>query len=182
VIGTGRGLVLVASGGQVIRHLPSPGVGTPVRWQDPRTVLIQCGMTPAGSASRLWLEPVSGARPAPVTPPLSSGQADYNIWHLASGSYLDALGRRCGNHVIARQEHHGAVQIYSIPGAGNTDIVAATSRRLLLQESPGCTSAFPVSLAWYNPATGAQTIAVPVSRHDAGVVDVTPYYNGRHRA
>jgi hypothetical protein len=68
------------------------------------------------------------------------------------------------------------VKIDKVRGAGNVVAVTATATRLLVQRSPGCTAPFPISLAWLNPATGAETVVVPVSRGDAGVLSVVPYF------
>jgi hypothetical protein len=173
-------LVLLRNAGGVIRHLYSPQLCGAVRWWDSTTVLASCA-PPNSSANRMWLIPLSGAKGHPLTPqrPDSAGpdQGDNDLYKLPSGTYLSALGPHCGNSIVVRQEPHGKVRTYAIPGAPDASIITATARRLLLQEDPGCSGPFPTTLAWYNPASRKQTVVVPVSREDAGFLAVIPYYD-----
>lgn len=170
-------LVLLSNAGGVIRHLRSPALCDPVRWWNSRTILVSCAPHDS-SASRMWLVPASGA-PATALTPQRSGkgpdQGDNNLFRLPSGTYLNALARHCGNSIVVRQQPGGKVKAYSIAGAPDATIVTATASRLLLQEDPGCTSPFPTALAWYNPVTGRQAIAIPLSHADIGVLAVVPY-------
>ncbi len=166
-----------------IRHLRSPALCGAVRWWNSATVLASCAAAES-DASRMWLIPVSGAKGRALTP-LRSGQGadqgDNNLYQLPSGTYLNALGPHCGNSIVVRQEPHGVVKKYAIPGDGDAVIETATSRRLLLQEDPGCSGPFPASLAWYDPVTGRQAIVVPAARGDVGVIAVIPYYQEGQR-
>ena len=176
-------LALISNAGGLIRHLYSPALCGAVRWWNSTTILASCAVANS-DASRMWLIPVSGAQGRALTPPRSgrgADQGDDNLYRLSSGTYLDALGRHCGNSIVVRQEPHGKVTAYSIPADGEATIVTATASRLLLQEDPGCSSPFPASLAWYNPVTGKQTVAVRVARKDAGVLAVIPYYQEGQR-
>jgi hypothetical protein len=128
----------------------------------------------------MWLIPLSGAKGTPLTPqrPDSAGpdQGDNDLYHLSSGTYLSAIGPHCGNSIVVRQEPHGKVRTYAIPGAPEAKIITATATRLLMQEDPGCSGDFGPFLVWYNPASRKQAVVVPVSRKDAGVLAVIPYY------
>ncbi len=172
------GLVLLSNAGGVIRHLRSPALCGAVRWWNSSTILASCA-APESNASRMWLIPASGAKGTALTPLRSSrgpDLGDNNLYQLSSGTYLSALGRHCGNRILVRQEPHGKVKTYVVPGAPDATIVTATGRRLLLQEDPGCSSPFPATLAWYDPVSGRQTVVVPVSRKDIGVIAAVPYY------
>jgi hypothetical protein len=61
-----------------------------------------------------------------------------------------------------------------VPGAISSQIVNATSSRLQVERINGCMPG--VSLVWYNPATRAMTVAIPVKGHEDGVVGLVPYY------
>ncbi|MGH3152223.1 MAG: hypothetical protein ACRDOB_16065, partial [Streptosporangiaceae bacterium] len=96
--GASRGLKLVSNDGTQIRVLPVPGstanTCNPVRWWTATTVLASCDPPNSGSP-RLWLVPVSGARPQALTPPrkVSSGDlGDLDAWALPGGLYLQAAG------------------------------------------------------------------------------------------
>jgi hypothetical protein len=131
------------------------------------------------------LIPLSGAKGTPLTPqrrdPAGQDQGDNDLYRLASGTYLSAIGPHCGDSIVVREEPHGKVRTYTIPGEPEATIVTATATRLLLQEDPGCSGPFPAILAWYNPVSRKQSVAVQVSRKDAGVLAVIPYYQeGKH--
>jgi hypothetical protein len=177
--GSLRGLELVGNGGGVIRSLPVPGVRegcTAVRWWTPGTILASCSTEPVSAAPRLWLVPASGARPAALTPVRTGAGfdlGDFNAWQLSNGLYLDGYGG-CGTLVIGRQPAHGPEQMVSVPGAASSLIVTATSSRLLVERINGCMQGN--SLVWFNPATRALTVAIPVHGHQYGVVGVVPYF------
>jgi hypothetical protein len=177
--GSRRGLELVSNGGGVIRSLPVPGVRDgcgAVRWWTPGTILASCSAEPVSAGPRLWLVPASGARPTALTPVRNGAgfdAGDFNAWQLSSGLYLDGFGA-CGTLVIGRQPAHGPEQMVTVPGAASSLIVTATSSRLLVERINGCMQGN--SLAWFNPATRALTVAVPVHGHQYGVVGVVPYF------
>lgn len=173
-------LVLLSNAGGVIRHLNSPALCGAVRWWNSATILASCAPHDS-AASRMWLIPASGAKGTPLTPQRrDSGpdQGDNNLYQLPSGTYLSAIGPHCGDSIVVRQKPHGKVRTYVIPGARDATIVAATATRLLLQEDPDphCTSPFPATLAWYDPVSRKQTVVIPVSRTEVGVLAVVPYY------
>ena len=88
------------------------------------------------------------------------------------------MGATCGNHVIAKVEPDGKVKVLKVPGASDAEIVTATSTKLLLRvSSGGCSSPFPATLAWFDPATGKETVAIPVPKNQVGVLRVTPYFD-----
>ena len=176
--GSLRGLELISNAGGVIRSLRVPGVSegcNAVRWWAPGTILASCSTEPASPGPRMWLVPASGARPTALTPVRTSGfdLGDFNAWQLSSGLYLDGLGA-CGTLVIGKQPAHGPEQMIRVPGAISSLIVNATSSRLLVERINGCMPG--VSLVWFNPATRALTVAIPVKGHQDGVVGLVPYF------
>jgi hypothetical protein len=177
--GSLHGLELISNGGGVIRSLPVPGTRfgcSAIRWWTPGTVLASCSAEPVSAGPRLWLVPASGARPTALTP-VRNGHGfdagDFNAWQLASGLYLDGFGA-CGTLVIGRQPAHGPEQMITVPGAASSLIVNATNSRLLVERINGCMPG--VSLVWFNPATRALTVAIPVHGHEDGVVGAVPYF------
>jgi hypothetical protein len=123
----------------------------------------------------MWLVPASGARPAALTPARTRGfdLGDFNAWQLSSGLYLDGFGA-CGTLVIGRQPAGGPEQMIQVPGAPSSLIENATNSRLLVERINGCMPG--ISLVWFNPATRALTIAIPVKGHQDGVVGLVPYF------
>jgi hypothetical protein len=172
-------MALLRNAGGVIRHLYSPQLCGPVRWWNSATILASCAPHDSG-ASRMWLIPLSGAKGTPLTPQRRDAkgrdQGDNDLFRLTSGTYLSAIGRRCGDGIVVREEPNGEVRAYTIPGAPDATIVAATATQLLLKEDRGCSDPFPTKLAWYNPVSGKQTIVVSPSRKEIGVLAVIPYY------
>ena len=175
--GTANGLELVSNSGGVIRKLPVPGVKdgcNAVRWWTARTVLASCsvGNEPG---PQMWLVPASGARPSALTPVRTGGfdLGDFNAWQLSSGLYVDGFGG-CGSLVIGRQPAHGKEQMVNVPGAGSSLVVNATRSGLMVERINGCMPG--ISLVWFNPATRAMKVAVPVGHNQFGVIAVVPYF------
>lgn len=176
--GSTRGITLVSNAGGVIRSLPVPGVTDgcgAVRWWTPGTILASCSVTNK-PGPRLWLVPASGARPLALTPVrFGSGfdAGDFNAWRLSSGLYVDGVSA-CGTLIIGKQPAHGPEQLISVPGSDSSLIVNATRTRLQVERMNECSPG--VSLVWFNPATRAMTVAIPVGHNQHGVVAVVPYF------
>jgi hypothetical protein len=183
------GVHLVSSTGAKLRVLAPGRYCAALRWWDKTTILATCVSGGGPDSQNMWLLPVSGAKPVALTPPrpdTGPDRSDYNLFRLTSGSYAAAIGATCGNHVVARIGADGKVKVLKVPGASDTDIVTATATKLLLRissviGSDGCASPFPVTLAWFNPATGKKTIAIPVPKNQAGVMGVVPYFDTGHQ-
>lgn len=178
---SGDGVHLLSSTGAKVRLLAPHFLCAPLRWWNKTTILATCATYGGSDSQNTWLLPVSGAKPVALTPERPStgpDQSDYNLVKLTSGSYAEALGASCGNHVVVRLEPGGKVKVLKIPGASDPYIVAATASKLLLQvSSGGCLSPFPSTLAWFNPGTGKETIAIPVPKGQSGVMSVVPYFD-----
>jgi TolB protein len=175
------GVHLVSSTGAKLRVLAPHFLCAPVRWWDNATILATCATEEPSDSQNMWLLPVSGAKPVALTPPRpSSGpdESDSNLFRLTSGSYANARGASCGSGVVAKIEPGGKVKVLKVPGADDTSIVTATATKLLLQvSSGGCASPFPSTLAWFDPATGKETVAIPVPKNQVGVMGVVPYFD-----
>jgi TolB protein len=183
VVGTGTGMELVSNSGQVIRSLPVRGSGgcNPVRYWSAATILASCGASQG--RHQLWLVPVSGARPAALTP-VRNGHGpdlgDVGAWQLGGGLYLQALGA-CGDQFIARQHADGSVSAIGVPGAPANDnrIITAAGGRLLVLALTGCESSN--SLLWFNPGTRAEQWLVKAPHAVQGVVSVVPYFSTQNQ-
>ncbi len=176
--GMANGLELISNAGGVIRKLPVPGVKEgcdAVRWWSTRAVLASCSVTNEAGL-RMWLVPASGARPTALTPARTGSGfdlGDFNAWQLSNGLYVDGFGA-CGSLVIGRQPAHGKEQQVNVPGAASSLVVNATSSKLMVERINGCTPG--ISLVWFNPATRALKVAIPVGKNQEGVRDVVPYF------
>jgi hypothetical protein len=180
VTGTSGGLKLVSNSGKLIRALPVPGVSAnscnPARWWNGSTVLASCD--PRSGVSRLWLVPVSGARPVALTPPrnASSGDlGDLDAWPLSSGMYLQSAGP-CGVLQIFKQARNGSIKLTSVPHTeGDNRVLTAAGSRLLIQAPTSCTGS--VSLLWFDPGTRAEQWLVRTPANMSGVAIAIPFYS-----
>ena len=170
--GTANGLELISNAGGVIRKLPVQGVSegcSAVRWWSTSTVLATC-------SGQTWLVPVSGAKPAALTPARTGSGfdfGDFNAWQLSSGLYVDGYGA-CGSLVIGRQPAHGKEQQVNVPGAASSLVVNATASKLMVERINGCMPG--ISLVWFNPKTRAMKVAIGVGKDQEGVREVVPYF------
>jgi hypothetical protein len=181
-VSASTGLKLISNAGGVIRQLPVPGTDpkmgcSPVRWWNARTVLSQCFGNKAAIA-RLWLVPVSGARPVALTPQRTqSGYdlGDIDAWRLNSGLYLQSAGA-CGTLEFNKQNANGSVTPVKVPGTLNvsTRLLTAVGARLLVDAITGCGGSN--SLVWFNPGTRAEQWLFKTPGKAFGVLGVVPYY------
>jgi len=177
-----RGLQLVSNRGGVIRQLPVPGTVTgmcfPERWWNSSTVLASC-LAQGTAEDRVWLVPVSGARPAALTPqrgPGSQDLGDIDAWQLPSGLYTQGLGA-CGTVRIYKQAANGSVTPVMVPHTtgNNVRVVTVAGPRMLLNARTGCPGSR--SLLWFNPATHAEQWLLRATGEQFGVEDVVAYYS-----
>jgi hypothetical protein len=180
--GASHGIKLVSNRGSLIRQLPVPGTSTntcgPVRWWNGGTILASCGV-PGSAGSRLWLVPVSGARPKALTPPRNPARSgdfgDLDAWRLPTGLYLQAAGA-CGVLHIYRQARNGSIKLVIPPHtSGDNRVLTARGSRLLVQAPTDCVGS--VSLLWYNPATQAEQWLIRPPAHAIGVTVAIPFYS-----
>lgn len=173
-----RALELAGNSGGATRSLPVPGhpACQPVRWWNASTILALCS-GPGQVASRLWLVPVTGARPTALTPrrgPEGPDLGDINAWPLPSGLYLQATGA-CGVIFIAKQLSNGSAAVVNVPQTRGNDnqIVTAAGPRLLVRAQTSCESS--TSLLWFTPATNAVQMLIRAPSGIRGVVAAVAY-------
>lgn len=179
-VGGRHGVLLVSNSGGVIRALSVPGVRggcAPSRWWNSRDVLAWC-RTASSSRSRLWLVPISGARPTALTPARgrhSPDPGDIGGWQLHGRLYSQAL-TSSGIGRIFRQLANGRVAAVTVPGtAGNNWILAARGPRLLLAAQRNPCADTNTSLLWFNPATRRKQTLITTPKALAGVLGAVPY-------
>ena len=180
--GASHGIKLVSNRGSLIRQLPIAGTSAntcaPVRWWNGGTILASCA-PPGTAAQRLWLVPVSGARPKALTPPRNPARSgdfgDLDAWRLSSGLYLQAAGA-CGVLHIYRQAPGGSIRLITVPHTnGDNRVLTARGSRLLVEAPTDCTGS--VSLLWYNPGTGAEQWLIRPKGNMLGVASAVPFYS-----
>jgi hypothetical protein len=185
VTSAGSGLKLVSNGGTLVRKLPVPGTSAntcgPARWWNNTTVLATCA--PSGSSvNRLWLVPVSGGRPAALTPRRSDKTirttgdlGDLDAWSLSSGLYLQSAGP-CGVLQIFAQARNGSIKLVKVPHTqGDNRVLTASGSRLLVQAPTSCVGSN--SLLWFNPGTHAEQWLIRAPSSAIGVVNALPFYS-----
>jgi hypothetical protein len=176
------GLTLVTSTGKTVRNLTMPGSAGcyPARWWTNGEVVAWCYLksSPAESLSRLWVVPVSGARPVALTTshPAATGLTDEDAWKLSTGTYAQVFVP-CPSEVIGRIAPNGTTSILPIPGAsgGNAAIVTVSGTRLLVSTAGGGCSPAGNQLVWYDTRTHAEQWLFR-----SGAVSVVPYYSIRN--
>jgi hypothetical protein len=181
VTGTGSGLKLVSNGGTLVRKLPVPGTSAntcnPVRWWNATTILASCA-PPNTAAPQLWLVPLSGGRPAALTPRRSASSrdlGDLDAWSLSSGLYLQAAGP-CGVLQIFKQARNGSIKLVTVPHTeGDNVVLTATGSRMLIEAPTSCVGSN--SLLWYNPGTHAEQWLIRAPSNVIGVENAVPFYS-----
>jgi TolB protein len=170
-------LSLVSNLGSVSGVLPVPvsrGANcAPVRWWRDGVVLTECS-GPGITGPRLWLVPVSGARPAALTPQRGLNGPDYgdiNGWRVPGGGlYVQALAS-CGPPFIARANQTGTVTPLLVPGV----VVAQAGQWLLTEQADGCLAS--TSMLWFNPVTHAERWVFRTPAAESGVISAVAFAN-----
>lgn len=177
-----KGAELVSNSGGVIRQLPVRGAASntcrPVRWWSSSTVMLACASASTSNpATRLWLVPLSGARPTALTPQRSGSSrdlGDLDAWQISGTTYLQAAGP-CGTVQIFRQASNGSITLISPAGTtGNDVIMTVSGSRMLLDAQTGCPGS--VSLLWYDPRTKAEQWLLRTPPKQIGVMATVTYY------
>ena len=181
VLGTASGLALMGNDGTVGKALPVAGGScSPVRWWDTgaKTVLANCDA--ANQPARLWLVPIDGSAPTPLTAPItgksSPDNGDVNAWQLPAGTYVQYLGG-CGAIHLGKLNPDGTVSKVSVPNVdpshsiyvigvhgGNLDLKATVA---------GCGPA--QSLLEYDPAAGTTNVLLGPPLNGGAVISAVPY-------
>lgn len=165
--------VLVSNAGGVIRRFTSADSCLVVHWWTASQLLTEnC------AGNRLFVTPVSGASPVPLTPATASPAAGSpyrfpeDAWQLAGHVYVQLSGPACGTGSLAviRGGRLANVPVRT-DDRGATIVAASTSRLLIVAE--GCMRSS--GLLWFNPADSAQ-VQVLGPNQGMGVLGLVPYY------
>ncbi|WP_006244405.1 hypothetical protein [Mycolicibacterium tusciae] len=181
VLGTDTGLSLMGNDGTPGARLPVPEADNcyPLRWWETDIALARCN-GPDFSYSRLWLVPLDGAAPTPLTfeNDGTRGQdlADLNAWQLPEGTFVQAAGG-CGHVYLATLNHaDGTTTPVSVPDVDeqrSVRVLGVADGQLQLQATLSCGSG--ESLLAYNPASGTSTVLLGSDIKGGGVVDAVTY-------
>jgi hypothetical protein len=181
VLGTAAGLVMMGNDGTVRSTLSIPGQTDcrPIRWWDEKlgtTVLAKCNGS--GNGSRLWLVPIDGDTPTPLTAP-NNGQngpdyGDADAWQLPAGTFVQALGA-CGVIYLAKLNADGTTTPVSVPDVANGTIVVVgvNGGHLDLHAKLACGSG--QSLIDYDPTANRTTVLLGGPVNGGGVIGAVPY-------
>jgi hypothetical protein len=182
------------AGGPVIRRLSVPDSGSPpscapMTWWNTDTVLASCDITgQPPDVTRLWLVPVDGATPTPVTNASGSPSGMgilLGAWQSAGTVYVNSMNfALCptaasgpGGLAVSTVSN-GSLQQISVSGTTNnhTSVVSAVDGRLLLLAETSCPGSSV--LLWLNPSTGATQTVLSAPASQVGVIAAVPYGNG----
>ncbi|OBH95467.1 hypothetical protein A5678_02785 [Mycobacterium sp. E2733] len=179
VLGTHSGLALMGNDGVPGQTLTIAGQGdcTPLRWWDTGSTiaLARCGNS---ATSQLWLVPIDGGTPTPLTAPNDGHEGpdygDLNAWQLPAGTFVQATGA-CGVVYLAKLNGDGTTSPVSVPDvkSGSVVVIGVNGGHLDLKARAGCGGG--KALIDYNPATGTSTVLLGPPVNGGGVVNAVPY-------
>ncbi len=185
VLGTETGLSLVGNDGKLGKELPIPESNdcTPMRWWNTDVALTRCYGTDF-SYSRLWLVPIDGSAPTPLTGKNDGTQGqdlgDLNAWQLPAGTFVQATGG-CGFVYLAKlNSADGTTTPVSVPDVEDDHsirVLGVADGQLQLQATLSCGSG--ESLLEYDPASGTSAVLLGKDVNGGGVVDAVPYPESR---
>jgi hypothetical protein len=181
VLGTDTGLSRMGNDGTPGIELPVPGVSncTPTRWWETDVALARC-YGPDFSYTQLWLVPLDGTAPTPLTGKNDGQQAPdlgaLNAWQLPEGTFVQAAGG-CGHVYLAKlNSSDGTTTPVSVPDVDDqrsVRVLGVADGQLQLQATLSCGSG--ESLVDYNPESGTSTLLLGGDVNGGGVVDAVPY-------
>jgi hypothetical protein len=179
VLGTASGLALMGNDGAAGKALPIAGESacTPTRfWDADSTIAVaRC----SGSAgSQLWLVPIDGGTPTPLTAP-NDGQhrpdyGDLNAWQVPAGRYVQATGA-CGVIFLAKVNDDGTTSKVSVPEAKSDSVavLGVNDGHFELKARAGCGGG--QALIDFDPAAGTSTVLLGPPVNGGGVIHAVPY-------
>jgi hypothetical protein len=160
--------VLISNAGGLIRTFSSAGSCLDVRWWTVSQLL-----TANCAISRLFVTPVNGAKPSPLTPASTSSiQFVQDALLLAGHVYVQLSGPACGTGSlgVVRNGRLASVRVPKVT-RGATIVTASGSRLLIVSE--GCMGSSGLLL--FNPASSAE-VQVLKKNQGQGVTGWVPYY------
>jgi hypothetical protein len=174
-----NGLELITNGGTAIRELPAPttSVCDVVKWWDAEDVLAECG-------GGMWIVPISGARPSPLTKP--SAQASYdNAWKFPTETVVQQVA--CGSSWLDRVNPDGSTTELNVPGqSGQVNAFGVYGSQMPVLLTKGCdgasdqgSGAVTSTLGWYDPTTNAFTPLLGGPVNGGWVIDVVLFPDSR---
>jgi len=184
VLGTeAGGLALMGNDGTGIKMLPVNGQGycSPTRWWDAdSTITVASCHDPEFSDSQLWLVPIDGGTPTPLTQPNNGQQGEIlgagNAWNLPEGTFLQAYGA-CGYRFLAKLNTVGGtpskVSVPNVDDHSSVDVLGVYHGHLELHATLSCGSG--ESLVDYDPAAGTSTVLLGPTVNGGGVIEALPY-------
>jgi hypothetical protein len=123
------------------------------------------------AAKRLFVTPVSGARPTPLTPASTSpNRFVQDAWRLGGRVYVQLSGPACGTGSVGVIRGGRLASVAKVP-KGATVVTASRSGFLVVAE--GCMGSS--GLLWFNPRNSAE-VHVLGQNQGQGVIGWMPYY------
>jgi hypothetical protein len=189
IVGEGTQVLSNAGGNPQRVHVSGSGHPSscmPLTWWNDTTVLVNCAA--AGGKSRLWLVPVAGGAPTPLTAVAGSPVGGGDIvgaWQASGAVYVtQTTFRQCqgapsgpgGMNILPLGQ--GADGAITVPGStGNySTLVGTYSTRLLVLTQTSCPGTS--SLLWFNPSSHRSELVIQAPANQAGVVAAVPFGNG----
>jgi hypothetical protein len=184
VLGTeSGGLAIMGNDGTALKTLPvlAQGTCTPTRWWDADSTIVVAGCHDSDYAqSQLWLVPVDGGTPTPLTQPFDGKSGEIlgvgSAWNLPNGTFLQAYGA-CGYRFLAKLDDFGGtpakVSVARVDDHRSVGVVGAYDGHLELHATLSCGSG--ESLVDYDPGTDTSTVLLGAPVNGGGVVAALPY-------
>jgi TolB protein len=159
--------VLVSNAGGLIRRYRSADSCLVAGWWTASQLL-----TGNCATKRLFVTPVSGAKPSPLTASTSPGRFVQDAWRLAGHVYVQLTGPACGTGSlgVVRNRRLATVPVPKL-AAGATIATASASKLLIVAERCMGSS----GLLWFNPRNSAE-VRVLGQNQGQGVTGWVPYY------
>lgn len=181
MLGTDTGLAMMGNDGTPGKMLPVPDAShcTPTRWWDAGVAVARCNGTDF-SYSRLWLVPVDGSAPTPLTAENDGTQgpsvADLDAFKLPEGTFIQAAGG-CGMVFLGKlNEADGTTTAVDVPNVDeqrSVRVLGVSDGHLQLQATLSCGSG--ETLLDYDPAAGTSTVLLGAEINGGGVVEALTY-------
>jgi len=189
---TGDEMQVVSNAGGHVKRLRVPDSGsppscTPLSWWDAGTVLADCAAV-SGQATqlRLWLVPIDGSPPQPLTAPSGGGAGDgvaTDAWQVDGQEYITSTSSgQCSSAAsgpgglgimkLSSGSSPAAVTLTGTTGNYSTILGAAGDRLLVLAQTscPGTSE-----LLWLDPSTGAEQMLLSAQSSEAGVTSAAAF-------